>query len=652
MATAYWDLENGSDINDGLTIATPKLTWAGVKTALGGSVSPADNIRIVGNQTIAEASSGSPGLNITFTQYSDIITVPTDLTDTGAHGYANGEGIVGPDGQVYLIKSENIAGGTITIYGGYVGATTTVASLNFLPAVDPGVNRIGNDDLSGGSGNDVIFDGGWYDSGGGTPAQATINSRIVPSFIRAAAGADFWVVSIDPEYVHLKNFLWGAVPAAVNNALLDIPSGVDGKHLQFTNIGTFGIGEVVHARSAEDWKFNRCSALATNGVLSSNAICEIQTESGAPGVNGLEVKDCVALDATVIGINLIGNTVTCYGLVAENLVQITKNAAYANSTAIQILGGRWRGLIIENVICRGGYSNGVTLLMDAIQIPLSTFVDTENYISSIDCLNTNGGFTAVSINQVEAFHIEELLIDLKVGATGKPLSIGLDKTDDDLTPVLISNVQLAQRGGSSAVIYWTGVGFVLIIDSGITSPAWTTDVDLLNLYALGGYVVKDAPGFLGFVETVGTVPGLYRYLSALVDPAALTVDEAGYMRQDDSLKVGLTPSLQTEVIDGAVAAVTVPMVQQVSTGLRQISAKLRKDVAYGAGNPKLRVTSYTWNSGVPQPVVQEVAMAGLADVWNTVSVVVTIEYDQIIKVELVNEGDAGGKAWVDELQGL
>jgi len=653
MATVYWDLENGNDGNDGLTIATPKLTWAGVKTALGGSVSPADNVRILGNQVIAEESSGAPGLNITFTQYSPTIVVPTDLTDTGAHGYADGDGIIGPDGQFYLIKTENIAGGTITIYGGYVGTTVTVASLNYLPAVDPSTERIGSDDFSGTSGNDVILDGGWYDSGGGTPAQDTINSRIVPSFLRPAAPADFWVVSTTTEYVHAKNIMWGSVPSASSHAFLDIPSGEDGKHLQFTNMGTCGIGEVVHAWSAEDWVFNRCSAVATNGVASSNAIVEVVSAAGSSGINGLELYDCVALDATGLYLNLFSTfTLACYGLIVQNLVHVVTNSAYDNSTAMQMLGGRYRGLYIDNIICRGGYSNGLTIGLSSIQEPLATFSESENLISNVDILDTDQGLTIGIVDQIENFSMANLLLDTKVGAGSDAFTISLDKSDDDITPVQISNVQIGQRGGTDTKVCWTGVGFVLLIDSSITDPEWATDVELADLYSLGAYIIKDAPGFLGFVQTDVDVPGLYTYVTALVDPPNLSVNEAGYMREDDSLKVGATPSIQTEVIDGGVTPVTVPMQQQVLAGIRQITAKLRKDTAYGAGNPKLRVTSYSWNSGIPQPVVQEVSMSGLAEEWNDVSLVVDVEYDQIIEVELVNEGDAGGKAWIDQLQGV
>jgi len=657
MATVYWDIENGNDGDDGLTILTPKATWGAVKTAAGGSIDPGDEIRILGNQKVAEESGGSPGLNITFTQYSDTIVVPTDLTDNGGEGWVNGQVILGPDGQPYVIRAENIAGGELHIYGGYLGTTTTVASLYTVPSVDTSVNGpIGADDFVGADGNPVVIDGGWYDSGGGVAAQDSVAGRIVPSVLKNDVSAYFHELTADLDYVTYKNFMWGIAPPAAgtgSDGVVDVGNSSDSTGVVMTNVGAFGLGHGIIGRSFVDIALTKCHNHAASGPVGSNAFLNILADSNSPDQDNLEIVDCVGLDGSVAFLNLADDILSRNnGLKMTGCRSIdSDNYGVEGKNVLVLVNGSWRGIYIDDAIGRGPNNDGIVILSNGLSRPLDSFSETENRFSNIDMYGTQYGFRLTVFTPTEAVELENIDVDVEVGSGGIPFSIGIDSTRDESVPVFAKNVQIGQRiVGSDDKLYWTGVGRTVFVDSSITDPEWGVNVELAELFTLGGYVITDKTSYLSFVQTGGGLPGLYKSLTALPDPDVPEVLETGEFEQDDLVKVGDMPSTRTQLKANTTGEMAVPMLAQAGTGQRQVKMQMRKAVSYGAGNPKMRITTYEWDDGDPAPVVVEKAMAGLADEWNEVTQTVVIEYDQYVKIEFINDGDADGVAWFDEPQ--
>lgn len=657
MATLYWDIENGNDGNDGLAITTPKATWAGVKTAAGGSVSAGDEVRILGNQKVAEESAGAPGLNITFTQYSDAIVVPTDLTDNAGESFVNGTVILGPDGHPYVVRAENIAGGYIYIYGGYLGATATVASLYVVPGVDTSVNGpIGSDNIIGASGNPIIIDGGWYDSGGGVAAQDTVAGRIVPSVLRDAVSQPFHAVTSDLEYVTYKNFMWGIAPPGAGSGadeLIDIGSSADNDGLIFTNVGVFGLLSGVVCRSAINFEATKCHAHALDSVLGSNSFLRVESEASSPDNDTITLTDCTGLDASVALLNVLADPLSLNaGLKITGARAVSSgNYGTVDANLLMVFNGSWRGIYIDDAIARGPYTSGIFILSTGLSKPLSTFSEDTNMFSNIDISGGEYGFRLIVFQPTESVELDTIDVDVKVGAGGIPFGISTDSTRDEVVPVFCRDVNIGQRIASSDdVLYWSGVGRLVFVDSSITDPVWGTSVELLDLFTLGGYVITDKTSYLSFTQTVDQLPGLYKTLTAFPIPATPEVVETGRFDQDNTIKTGEKPSTKTTLESNATGEMRVPMISQAGAGQRQVKMQMRKAASYGAGFPKMRITTYEWNDGDPQPVTVEEPMTGLADVWNEVSRTVVIEYDQYVKIEFVNDGDADGVAWFDEPQ--
>ncbi len=666
MATLYWDLENGVDAPGGGTgVDDPLLTWAQIKTELGGVPTAGDEIRILGSQLDGSQSPG--GGNAVYTKDQGYIEVPTDLENPG--DFVDGLGLIGPDGRLYIVKSQSIvANGRIAIYGRYVGETesedvsdTGAGYVRVVTPVDAAGRVIGTDAFSGSSGNPALITGGWYDSGGGTPAQETVNGRTVPTLLLTNdEDNDFWAPSSAVSYVTFRDIAFGLpLSGTPGGHTVSLGNAPESDNVTLQNCHAYGLHALLETKDADSFLLNECAAHGMYGLLSTGNLLNLGSTDADHTIDGLTISNCRGQDAGLAAINYLDRLPAIdYDLKVTDCV-VTDNG-YGSQTfgVVSVIGGNFRGFEWENI--RGVGCGGVAFVPEAILMPRSSS-SVENRIADIDLYDIEsffiGGFGIVVFQGSEKLRIDNVQVDMAEGEAGAVV-LSLDPSRCR-GPVPIVNLQIAQRLlTSDATISWSGVGDAMLIDCSIDDPLIDTDILLFNIVALGTTLQRDSESRLRFIYTDGVtaLPGAEKQIVAAYDETTELYQMAGYVEPDPSTKLSLDHSARIEQYstdDDAAVYFDIPL----GAGQRAVTAMIRKNsagggyAAYGSSNPPgIEVTYFTWDDGALTEHTVSDYISDVDDTWEGVTVEVEPDHDQVIRVKFANRSKvATSLCWIDNL---
>ncbi len=686
MSILYWDLENGVDAPaGGTTPADPLLTWAQIKTELGGVPGPGDEIRIMSPQIQGDNSNG--GGNAVYTQGSAVIQVPNDLTNPTL--YDEDMAIIGPDGRLYRVYDQDIvASGEITIYGLYQGATvsedvtdTGAGVVRRLQVVQTSGRDIGTDPINGSDGSPVTITGGWYNNGG-SPAQETVNGRIVPTLIDAADVDDsFWIPSDESSYVTFRNigyFPDGGLTA--EGALVHLRTNEDvvpTSNIILHNCHAKDTKALIFAHATDQFSLTECSRQGNPNGSSGSMIDVYPEESYTTNpqwICGLTITNCRAQNGYLVALGDSSQSSYFEDIVISDV--------YCSSNGV-IGGGNFGfGYIKTSGVARGLAIDGVTMVcptdatfgiygpdiqVTSIFSPLADSALTENYIRDVDILGGNDnpllGTMVVWIREsCERFRMDNIEIDTIEGATGAPLFISFDPDRGDPKPIPVVDVTLGQRvPGTPTNIMWDGVGDMMLIDCSITDPVIGTDVTILTLppqFNFASLIKRDAPNRMRFLYTNPTsqLPENEKQIVSGFNGPTGEAQLVGYVEPDAGTKVSLVQSTRINQIsadDDTPVVFLIPL----PAGQRAITASVRKNgggggyAPYGSSNlPGIEVTYYTWDGGALTENVVSDYMSDVDDSWETVTAVVDPDHDQIVRVKFANRSKVPTSlCWIDNL---